>query len=97
MGRPSPQPVSPSLSVAFTSTNGAPSPAAPALPEAKRNVVVTGRRIGKTSMLLIVLTGPTLPGPRARPRDGRTDRYRPRGDRSHGASSGLLRPTCTDT
>src|SRR5205085_3893532 len=97
MGRPSPQPVSPSLSVTFTSTNGAPSPAAPALPEAKRNVAVTGRRIGKTSMLLIVLTVPALLARHGRPRDGRTDRYRPKGDRSHGASSGLLRPTCTDT
>jgi hypothetical protein len=51
MGRPSPQPISPVLSVSLISTKGAVSPAFPALPDEKRNVCVTGKRIGKTSML----------------------------------------------
>src|SRR5947209_13330055 len=55
IGRPSPQPTSPSLSVSLTSTNGAVSPALPALPDAKRKVLVIGKRIGKTSMFSIVL------------------------------------------
>src|SRR5579884_2591582 len=55
IGRPSPQPTSPSLSVSLTSTKGAVSPALPALPDAKRKVVVIGKRIGKTSMFSIVL------------------------------------------
>src|SRR5438067_10473160 len=57
IGRPSPQPTSPSLSVSLTSTNGAVSPALPALPDAKRKVLVIGKRRGKTSMFSIVLMG----------------------------------------
>src|SRR5436305_8904361 len=55
IGCPSPQPTSPSLSVSLTSTNGAVSPALPALPDAKRKVLVIGKRMGKTSMFSIVL------------------------------------------
>src|SRR5437016_9441851 len=55
IGRPSPHPTSPSLSVSLTSTNGAVSPAFPALPDAKRKVFVIGKRRGKTSMFCIVL------------------------------------------
>src|SRR5438270_8590086 len=55
IGRPSPQPTSPSLSVSLTSTNGAVSPTLPALPDAKRKVLVIGKRTGKTCISWIVL------------------------------------------